>query len=168
MKNDLTDEQLRQEVTVVLPLGAVLRLGAVDTIQTPLTERATRYAFAQDVLPAIGEPFSNEKLEEIYAGITLHGNEAFALVLLPGDYEGNWQGALAWAEKQGGMLPSRFDALVLWQNLKGHFKKEAYWTSEQLAVDADWAWCQDFYDGYQYCYGKSGELRARAVRRVPL
>jgi hypothetical protein len=84
-----------------------------------------------------------------------------------GDFEGSLARRGAWAEKQGGVLPSRVDQLVLWQNLKGEFKKEAYWSSEQNADDAAYAWYQYFSYGGQDYSGKGGEFRARAVRRVP-
>jgi hypothetical protein len=90
------------------------------------------------------------------------------LILLPGDEELNWKDAITWAEKQGGVLPSRVDALVLWQNLPGEFRKEAYWTAEQHAAYPDYAWYQGFYYGYQYYYPIYSKLRARAVRRKPL
>ena len=90
------------------------------------------------------------------------------LVLLPGDEEMNWNDALAWAEKQGGRLPSRIDALVLWQNLKPHFKAEYYWTREPSAGDESYAWIQGFDGGAQGNGHKSDGSRARAVRSVIL
>lgn len=170
MKIDLNEEQLRQEVTIAVPLGWLLEYG--EFMRPPqkalITERSARLAFAEDMLPVVGEPFSNEKLEEVYAGITLHDNEAYALVLLPGDFEGTWSAANEWATARGGELPTRMDALVLWQNVPGHFKKEAYWTSTQIAGAAAYAWSQHFANGAQTWDHKDHELRARAVRRVPL
>jgi hypothetical protein len=49
------------------------------------------------------------------------------------------------------------------------FDEVWYWSSTQYAGDAGYAWFQHFRYGYQsiyYC--KSSELRARAVRRVPI
>lgn len=47
------------------------------------------------------------------------------------------------------------------------FKDEAYWTSTQHASYSACAWFQNFDDGGQGNY-KGAELRARAVRRLPL
>ena len=93
---------------------------------------------------------------------------AFALVLLPGDEEKPWADALAWAAEQGGVLPSRHDMLVLFRNLRAKFERDWYWTSEEVAGDAAYAWFQDFYGGYQGSTRKSDSYRARAVRRVPI
>lgn len=43
-----------------------------------------------------------------------------------------------------------------------------YWTSTQSASGSDSAWYQGFYSGCQDDLHKSNELRARAVRRLPL
>ena len=103
-----------------------------------------------------------------YAGVTLHDGVPKRLVLLPGDHKGTWDNARAWAAERDGELPSRIDQLVLWQNMREQFEQTWYWSSEQYAPDAGCAWCQSFYNGYQFRYLKSAELRARAVRRLPL
>lgn len=46
------------------------------------------------------------------------------------------------------------------------FEDTWYWSSTQSASDSDYAWCQDFGNGYQDDYHKDGTLRARAVRRL--
>jgi hypothetical protein len=77
--------------------------------------------------------------------------------------------AKAWAEEQGGVLPSRIDGLVLFENgEKLGFAKEYYWTSAPYASDPSCAWVQGFSDGNQYYYHTSIKYRARAVRRVPI
>lgn len=48
------------------------------------------------------------------------------------------------------------------------FDDTGYWSSTQRASGSYYAWCQYFYDGYQNDYYKTGELRARAVRRLPI
>jgi hypothetical protein len=107
---------------------------------------------------------------EHYAGILLDDKGALAhhLVLLAGDTKLSWADAGAWAKKQGGELPTRREHSLLFANLKGKFERDWYWSSEQYAGGADWAWSQHFGHGNQYCYGKSVKLRARAVRRVPI
>ena len=106
--------------------------------------------------------------EGIYAGRSIHENEPVELVLLPEEFSGNWKNAIAWAKAQGGELPSRIDLLVLWQNLCDQFKPDWYWSAEQYAGDASFAWYQSFDDGYQTSSHQYGELRARAVRRITI
>jgi hypothetical protein len=48
------------------------------------------------------------------------------------------------------------------------FEEDAYWTSTQHAADADYAWYQYFDNGLQGDGGKGAQLRARAVRRLPI
>ena len=48
------------------------------------------------------------------------------------------------------------------------FAESYYWSSTQHASHSVYAWCQYFDNGYQDHYGKSSELRARAVRRLIL
>jgi hypothetical protein len=114
--------------------------------------------------PEIGAPFHGG----IYAGITLDGATPMALVLLPGDDEMPWKQACEWAIKMGGELPTRMDALVLWQNVPKEFKEAYYWTREENASNADYAWSQYFGLGRQGNDRKSDELRCRAVRRVAI
>lgn len=104
----------------------------------------------------------------IHVGRTLEDNEPANLFLLPGEFKGTWGDARAWAEKQGGVLPSRIDMLVLWNGARDQFKQEAYWTSEEYARAAGYAWFQHFGYGYQYYDVKDTELRARAVRRLSI
>lgn len=114
-------------------------------------------------LPAIGAEWEGG----IYAGLTLVDIAPAALVLLPGEAESvNWKDAMAWAEKQNGVLPSRIDALVLFQHLKDRFKDAWYWTSTQYAGSNDYAWIQSFGNGNQNDIPKSNDNRARAVRMV--
>jgi len=48
------------------------------------------------------------------------------------------------------------------------FEPEWYWSSTQHASLSDYAWFQGFASGSQDVNGKSSELRARAVRRLPI
>ena len=79
-----------------------------------------------------------------YMGLTLHDNAPMKLILLPGDVEKTWSDAQAWAAEQGGVLPSRFDALVLFQHHRERFQKAAYWTDAPLVDDEGYAWYQYF------------------------
>lgn len=116
-------------------------------------------------LPAFIATVDGEK----YAGITIYEDKPAHLFLLPGDMDdAKWADAVTWAKKQGGDLPTRFDLLVLFKNLKSEFKPECYWSGEEPAGDSAYAWYQYFNDGGQDTWRKDYEFRARAVRRVPI
>ena len=105
---------------------------------------------------------------EVYAGITLHDDRLHHLIILPGDTELDWQAARHYAAKAGGTLPSRVDALVLFKNARKQFHGAAYWTDEQRADVAQYAWFQDFDWGDQDDDRQDVRLRVRAVRRVAI
>jgi len=169
MKNDLTTEQLLQPVTVTISLGAVLRLAELDARGPHAAPPAGRYDILPDCLPSIGSPWDDASIKGgIYAGITVHDNTPMALVLLPASAERKtWQEAREWVQLQGGELPSRFDSLVLFKNLKSEFEEAYYWTSEE-AGNADCAWIASFGYGSQRWGHKSYGYRCRAVRRVAI
>src|SRR4051812_28871070 len=121
MKNDLSAEHLRQEVTVTLPLSAVLRLAESEP---PVAALAVRVAsVATDRLPAIGADLGGGK----FAGVSVESGKPVALVKLEGDFTGTHEQCIEWAKQQGGTLPNRVDGLVLLENLKDDFKAEYYW-----------------------------------------
>ncbi|WP_131753711.1 DUF1566 domain-containing protein [Burkholderia vietnamiensis] len=109
---------------------------------------------------------------EIYLGIiTNTAGEQHHVVLLPGDNDdATWQAQMEWAKSIEGDLPTRIEMLFLLENHRDEFERDAYWTCQP---DTDpgysgWAWFQDFYDGDQLNYPQFSELRARAVRRLPI
>ena len=119
----------------------------------------------------IPEALIELKPGEHYAGIVLadDGEPAHHLILLPGQAEDvTWEGAKAWATDQGGELPTRQEQALLYANLKAQFKPNWYWSSQAHETESSWAWCQGFLDGSQGSYRKTSELRARAVRRLPI
>ena len=105
---------------------------------------------------------------EIYAGLILgqNGDPDHHLVLLPGETSASWPKAKAWAKEQGGELPTRREQSLLFANCKAEFKADWYWSSEPSGDSL--AWSQTFYRGCQFGTHRSGELRARAVRRLIL
>lgn len=108
---------------------------------------------------------------EIYAGIILNseGAPSHHLVLLPGDNDdANWADQTEWAKSIGGELPTRAEQSMLFANCKQHFQENWYWSGETVSSEPGWAWSQGFYDGYQSYDRKHYELRARAVRRLPI
>jgi hypothetical protein len=108
---------------------------------------------------------------EHYAGVVIgaDGLPSHHLVLMPDDLGiYTWNAASAWAAKAGGDLPTRQEQALLFANLKGKFEQRAYWSNEQHAAYADYAWYQNFNGGYQNDGIKSASLRARAVRRLTI
>lgn len=108
---------------------------------------------------------------ERYVGtlISADGTKRHHVILLPGEAAAdNWPAQLAWAESMGGELPDRCEGALLFATLKDEFQAEAYWTREQHAAYADYAWCQGFGYGGQDTTRTYSKLRARAVRRVAL
>lgn len=149
---------------MVLPDQAVAG-GALDAPDLRTFADGAEVRKAIGALPAIGDTWNGGK----YAGPSLHDNQPVALVLLPGDEDGlTWDKAVKWADKRGGVLPSRIDQLVLFQNLKAEFKPECYWSGETPASDSASAWNQYFDDGDQLFWHKGGKYRAVAVRRYPI
>jgi hypothetical protein len=109
---------------------------------------------------------------EIYIGAIGDKNGDFHhVILLPGDNKrASWADQLEWAKSIGGDLPNRVEQAILFANFRDQFEQEAYWSN---TPDTDpgysgWAWFQDFSYGLQYDYRQGYELRARAVRRLPI
>ena len=103
-----------------------------------------------------------------FAGITTKPDGAhYAVLLLPEQGENlTWQQALAWADEQGGELPTRPVASMLFANVKDKLKPEWHWTSE--AYNASYAWNCHFSYGSIGITRKSHEGCAVAVRLIPL
>ena len=109
---------------------------------------------------------------EHYAGIIIgkDGEESRHLILMaaiPTD-DLNWKAANDWAKRIGGSLPTRREQSLLFANLAEQFEERAYWSCQLYEPDSGYAWCQGFYNGYQYSGTLSAGLRARAVRRLPV
>ena len=118
-------------------------------------------------LPALGTDFEGG----IFAGITTRSNGTHcAVVLLPGKGEDlTWTKAKAWAKKQGGELPTRPVAALLFSNVQPALSPEWHWTADEYSASyASCAWNCDFGTGTQGYYHKSNELAAVAVRLIPL
>ena len=93
--------------------------------------------------------------------------KGYHLILLPGDNaQSDWDTQAAWAQSIGGELPTRVEQSLLFSRCESLFKEEAYWSND--CSESGWAWSQRFYYGLQLSYRKSFELRARAVRRLPI
>ena len=91
------------------------------------------------------------------------------VILLPGDNDdATHEAQLEWAKSIGGDLPNRIEQAMLWANHRDQFQKDFYWSNEIHHAESGWAWCQGFINGLQVSYGRITELRARAVRRLPI
>lgn len=130
----------------------------MTTKATPIT--TTSFA----TLPALGESFEGG----IFAGIyTRPDGTHCAIVRLPENGTNlTWKKALTWATKQGGELPTRPVAALLFANVKASLPGGWHWTSEEL--DASYVWSCGFSIGGQYDGSKSSEGSAVAVRLIPL
>ena len=118
-------------------------------------------------LPTLGSPLHGGT----FAGITTAADGTHhALILLDTEpaTKLKWRDALAWAAELSADLPTRTEQSMLFANLKSEFKAAWYWSSEQHASNSDCAWSQLFVYGGQNTNLKSAELRARAVRRLPI
>lgn len=126
------------------------------------TNPATTISVAN--LPAIGSDLEGGT----FAGLTTTPAGAHvAVILLPdAGTDLTWTKAKAWAKKQGGELPSRPVAALLFANVKSALPPRWHWTSEE--EDASYAWLCDFTLGDQGSYRKSYEGGAVAVRLIPL
>ena len=107
---------------------------------------------------------------EIYIGaIGDAAGNLHHVILLPSDNDdATHESQLEWAKSIGGDLPSRIEQAMLWANHRDQFKKDWYWSNEIHHAESGWAWYQAFSDGYQRDFTRGDELRARAVRRLPI
>jgi len=106
---------------------------------------------------------------ELYVGTLITPNKREHIILLPGELdEANWHDSKAWAASIGGDLPSRPEQALMFANLRENFNPRWYWSNEQDASDSDYAWGTHFNDGSQTSNYVTAQLRARAVRRLPI
>jgi hypothetical protein len=115
-------------------------------------------------LPKLGEQLDGG----IFAGLTTpkYGPHC-AVILLPGEKHGlNWHDAKAWATAQGGELPSRPVAALLFSTMREQLRIAWYWTSETSGAHI--AWCCNFGDGEQNSAHMYLACSAVAVRLIAL
>ena len=147
----------RKEIEEIKDAQAKLNKLVEDILSKPVTEF---------VLP---ETAIDLKYGEHYAGIVIgkEGAKSYHLILVDGEVEKvTWQQALDWAKSIGAELPSRREQALLYANLKEQFTENYYWSRETYADNSDYAWLQNFDNGYQNYNNKDNNYRARAVRRL--
>lgn len=115
-------------------------------------------------LPAIGQPLEGGT----FAGVTTKKDGTHcAVILLPGKGEDlTWQKALAWADEQGGELPTRPVAALLFANVKDKLESEWHWTADEYSEN--YAWFCHFGYGFQFYDHKDFFSSAVSVRCIPL
>jgi len=115
-------------------------------------------------LPAIGSDIDGGTFAGV---ITQADGSHVAVVLLTAWSEGlAWKKAITWAKKQGGVLPTRPVAALLFANLKPKLQPRWHWTSEEEIASSAWG-CY-FLSGFQSVVLKSYEGCAVAVRLIHL
>lgn len=115
-------------------------------------------------LPPIGKSLDGGT----FAGLTTKPDGTHcAVVLLPGNATDlTWKNAKTWAKKQGGELPSRPVAALLFANVKASLQLGWHWTSDEY--DASSAWTCYFSYGDQNGCRKSYKSSAVAVRYIKI
>lgn len=112
----------------------------------------------------------------VYAGLVrgMDGAPDYHLIAGPEhDSAIDWNAAMKWAptvkvtQYADYTLPYRREQAILFGNVPDLFKKEVYWSCEELESGSDYAWVQHFDDGGQFLWRKDVNRRARAVRRIP-
>ncbi|HCE07021.1 MAG TPA: hypothetical protein DEQ40_00155 [Oxalobacteraceae bacterium] len=128
----------------------------------------------ENTAPAIGQQWPGQG--GIYAGLSRgrDGTPDYHLIVGPELTAAAWgnakqqAAALVIDDHADFTLPFRAEQSLLFANVPELFKKDWYWSCEQLASGPDYAWMQNFVTGDQGDYRKSYELRARAVRRLKI
>lgn len=102
------------------------------------------------------------------ATIHIPGQQAYHLILLPGEVEsGTHEAAAEWAASIGGELPNRYEQALLFAHHRNQFQYDWYWSAARHGSTL-YAWEQGFGNGHQGITHRSAWLRARAVRREPI
>lgn len=146
-------------------------LEQIKALLVNLTEQVEKLSSQQPPTSTLVIPAAHIELRpgEHYAGL-ITGKDSYHLILMaeqPTD-DLNWQAANDWAKRIGGDLPTRRELSLLYANCKEQFEARYHWSSEAYEGDSSYAWSQGFGRGLQDDSHISNELRARAVRRVPL
>lgn len=135
-------------------------------MQNPAAASAAHAASTQITAAPIFIPPLNAG--ELWVGVVSVSAKLHHVILLPGEFEGDWNASMAWAKERGCDLPSRLEQSLLWASLKDQLKDKWYWSREQHASYPACAGFQSFYGGGQGDGPKGNDYRARAVRRLPI
>lgn len=148
-----------------------------DEVARIVLERLNRDVYPDTLrgiaVPRIGQYWPGQG--GIYAGI-MRGRDGapdYHLIVGP-EFDGtsNWNELTKWAaslaidSRRDFDLPYRKKQALCFANVPELFKPEWYWSREQHESGSISAWFQRFSNGGQYIWGKDGDCRARAVRRL--
>lgn len=151
-------------------MSQAVTLEAIEAAHNDVAEMIARYKAQENPKAAfpITVEFPHLNHGERYIGTVINAiGKAEHVILLPGDNDAaTWQEQMDWAASIGGDLPNRIEQAMLFDGFRDEFQKEWYWSNTQHEGSPGFAWMQDFSDGGQLFNLKSGQLRARAVRRV--
>jgi hypothetical protein len=174
------------------PTPAQLRRWAdnVDSGRQPATHVSLTTAQARALANDLEFPSADSKQQQppplgaswpeqggIYAGLVrgIAGAPNYHLIVAEAAAEDlSWKKACTWAAdlKLHGFadyaLPDRREQRILFLQVQELFEADWYWSGTQSAADAAYAWCQTFDTGTQDGTHEHHELRARAVRRLPI
>jgi len=139
---------MKQE-TITLPLGELLKHATPEALTRELLARIiTPAVLDTTATPRIGAPWPGGG---IYAG-TLRGENGapdYHLIVHGEDRDDiNYNDAMAWAQQLATVehldwsLPRRAEQAVMYGNVPELFEKVCYWSREQYAGEAGYAWSQ--------------------------
>jgi hypothetical protein len=174
-KDQLLNKWLAAQLAVSQQAPVVATVSAIEMMKR--RDYETYLIVKASTPPSLGQPWPEQG--GIYAGIVRgeNGQPDYHLIHATIEHELikiKWQAAIDAAKTRITLftdwsLPNRREARLLTINSPESFDKDSwYWTSEQNANHPDYAWMQDFDYGNQYLTLKSGEYRARAVRRFSI
>jgi hypothetical protein len=142
----------------------------LDTAELADAKPAFRFSLEQ-AQPKIGDADA----EGLYAGRLYDGSDFYHLLLATKATElsaANWQDAIDAAAAAGWNLPTRAEALHLFERVhpvlkdtSEAFDEASYWTCQQHERAAGCAWFQSFFIGGQSYGSRVSHLRVRFVRR---
>lgn len=144
----------------------------LETIQARQDELVAMIAAYNAAKTAITIPAATIELQpgERYAGLVLNddGTPSHHLVLMAArpDKQMRWEGAMGWAAKKGGALPTRREMLLIHAHCLAHVESDWYWSNERLGCDHSDAWSCHFGTGNLDNSHKHSKLRAIAVRHI--
>ena len=152
-------------------MSTAITLDAIKSTQKKLADMIATFE-AQSSAISLPVTISKPDLAEgeVWIGAIIAADgRAHHIVLLPGECDDiDWQAAKDWATEHGGDLPNRVEGALLFSAARDEFQKDAYWMCELHAAVSGYAWCQGFSIGTQASSHTFSQLRARAVRRIPL
>lgn len=89
------------------------------------------------------------------------GRPGYHLVLLPGEFRGSWEEAVAWGE-----VPTQRELTLIWLNLAAGLRPGLYWSCDECKGLSSFAELVSMASGVPMAYDKRASHWTCAVRRV--